>query len=136
MDVVETAALPQTIFIGTEARMRKGVDFVWRYDLVNVGSIRIYVCRHPPSITYAGDVMFIHAEPIDGQVWHVVYEGREIDHTLEQRQPVFRTRANYWQQGQREWDMNEAEGRQDYGAEWIAPQWRANGFTVSTRREM
>ena len=36
MDVVETAALPQTIFIGTEARMRKEVDFVWRYDLVNV----------------------------------------------------------------------------------------------------
>ena len=65
-----------------------------------------------------------------------IYEGREIDHSPEQRQPVFRTRANYWQQGQHEWDMNEAEGRQDYGAEWIAPQWRANGFTVSTRREM
>ena len=50
---------PETIFIGTENRFRKGAGHVWRYQLSFVGDQRVYVCLQPPSTTHAGDVMFI-----------------------------------------------------------------------------
>ena len=56
--LVVASERPQTIFIGTRSRFRKGAGHVWRYELSSVGSQRIYVCLQPPSTTHANDVMF------------------------------------------------------------------------------
>ena len=57
--LVVASERPDTIFIGTRSRFRKGAGHVWRYQLSSVGSQRIYVCLQPPSTTYSNDVMFI-----------------------------------------------------------------------------
>ena len=47
MDVAQGAEFPQSVFIGTENRMKKGPKFVWKYDLVAVGAEHSYVYKKP-----------------------------------------------------------------------------------------
>ena len=136
LDGVMTADRPPMIFIGTAARMRRGVDHVWQYELVAVGSSRMYVCRQPSETTFRGDLMFIVPEQSGDDIWFVAYEGREVDGQLEQRQPVFRTRSNFWEVGDHEWEVNEATHRGSYAMDWVEPQWRSSGWNVCTRHSM
>ena len=69
---------PETIFIGTANQVAKGVEHVWRYKLTFVGAERMYVGMVPPSITHAGDLMFIMEEVVEGNKWYVAYEGRPV----------------------------------------------------------
>ena len=135
-EIVALDGRPATIYIGTAARMRKGVAHVWRYDLVHVGADRFYVCQTPPSTTFPGDVMFIVQEQVGGQTWYVAYEGRVVDGLLEQRSAVFRTLQPFWEAGNHEWEVNGAQSRESYEAAWVEPQWQASGWSVCTRHEM
>ena len=132
---------PATIFIGTSSRFAKGVGYVWRYLLTTVGPERIYVCMEPPSTTHAGDCMFIAPQVVEGTLWHVVYEGRAVpneegEQELEQRAPVFRTLASFWEVGVHEWQTNAVPSRPSYTEEVQEAQWQAPDFMVCTRHEM
>ena len=132
---------PATIFIGTVSRFAKGVGHVWRYVLTTVGSELIYVCMEPPSTTHAADCMFIAPEVVEGILWHVVYEGRAVpneegEQELEQRAPVFRTLASFWEVGVHEWQTNAVPSRASYTEEVQEAQWQASDFMVCTRHEM
>ena len=132
---------PATIFIGTSSRFAKGVGYVWRYVLTTVGPERIYVCMEPPSTTHAGDCMFIVPQVVEGTLWHVVYEGRAVpneegEQELEQRAPVFRTLASFWEVGVHEWQTNAVPSRASYTEEVQEAQWQASDFMVCTRHEM
>ena len=120
---------PETIFIGTANQVAKGVEHVWRYKLTFVGAERIYVCMEPPSATYAGDLMFIMEEVVEGNKWYVAYEGRPVpnaegEQELEKRAAVFRTSASFWEDGVREWETNNVRSRATYAEPAQAPQWR------------
>eukprot|EP00434_Breviolum_minutum_P029605 symbB.v1.2.026176.t1/scaffold2592.1/size78170/1 len=132
---------PATIFIGTSSRFAKGVGYVWRYALTTVGPERIHVCMQPPSTTHAGDCMFIVPQVVEGTLWHVVYEGRAVpneegEQELEQRAPVFRTYASFWENGKHEWQTNAVPSRASYTEEVQEAQWQACDFMVCTRHEM
>ena len=131
---------PATIFIGASSRFAKGVGHVWRYVLTTVGSELIYVCMEPPSTTHAGDCMFIAPEVVEGILWHVVYEGRAVpnekgEQELEQRAPVFRTLASFWEVGVHEWQTNAVSSRASYAEQLREAQWQSD-FMVCTRHEM
>ena len=129
--------LPATIFIGTSSGFAKGVGYVWRYVLTTVGPERIYVCMEPPSTTHAGDCMFIVLQVVEGTLWHVVYEGRAVPNEEgEQRAPVFRTLASFWEVGVHEWQTNAVPIRASYTEEVQEAQWQASDFMVCTRHEM
>ena len=115
---------PATIFIGTSSRFAKGVGYVWRYVLTTVGPERIYVCMEPPSTTHAGDCMFSVPEVVEGE------------QELEQRAPVFRTWASFWEVGVHEWQTNAVPSRASYTEEVQEAQWQASDFMVCTRHEM
>ena len=132
---------PATILIGTSARSAKGVGHVWRYVLTTIGEDRVYLCMDPPSTTHGGDCMFILSEVVDGTLWHVVYEGRAVSNEegvreLQERGPVFRTVASFWEVGQHEWQINSVETRASYTAAVQQADWQASGFMVCTRHEM
>ena len=80
--------------------------------------------------------MFILPEQVDGVLWFVVYEGRRSRRHLEQRQAVFRSRDNFWEVGDHEWETNEAETRKSDDAEWVEPLWQASGWTFCTRHNV
>ena len=129
---------PATIFIGTASRFAKGVGHVWRYTF---GAERIYVCMEPPSTTHAGDCMFIVPEVVEGTLWYVVYEERAIpneegEQELEQRAPVFRTLASFWEVGVHAWQTNAVPSKASYTEEVQEAQWQASDFMVCTRHEM
>ena len=89
-----------TIFIGIANRFAKGVEHVWCYKLIFIGTECIYVCMEPPSTTHAGDCMFIMPEVVEGSKWYVAYEGRSVSNAedeqdLEQRAAIFRTSASF-----------------------------------------
>ena len=132
---------PATIFIGTSSRFAKGVGYVWRYVLTTVGPERIYVCMEPPSTTHAGDCMFIVPQVVEGTLWRVVYEGRPVpnvkgEQELEQRAPVLRTLASFWEVGVHEWQTNAVPSTASYTEEVQEAQWQASDFMVCTRHEM
>lgn len=104
--LVVASERPDTIFIGTRSRFRKGAGHVWRYQLSSVGSQRIYVCLQPPSTTHANDVMFIVPQLEGDRVFYVAYEGRVVNGELEQRAAVFRTAAPFWEVGDHVWETN------------------------------
>ena len=123
--------LPDEIFIGARRRFASGASAVWRYKLTSVGDQRIYVCSEPPSTTHGnGDVMFIVPEPEGEKVFHVAYEGRVVNGELEQRAPVFRAEAAFWEVGDHVWETNRLESRANYEDPWQEPQWEASGWTV------
>ena len=124
---------PETIFIGTENRFRKGAGHVWRYQLSSVGDQRVYVCLQPPSTAHAGDVMFIVPQLEGERVFHVAYEGRVVNGELEQRAAVFRTAAAFWEVGDHVWETNRLRSRASYEEAWQEPQWEASGWTVRTQ---
>ena len=69
-----------TIYVGTKSRFAKGVEHVWRYQLMWVGRQQLFVCLEPPSTTHANDIMFIVPQMDNGALFHVVYEGRRTQH--------------------------------------------------------
>ena len=122
---------PATIFIGTSSRFAKRVGHVWRYVLTTVGSELIYVCMEPLSTTHAGDCMFIAPEVVEGILWHVVYKGRAVpnekgEHELEQRAPVFRTLASFWEVGVHEWQTHAVSSRASYTEQLREAQWQSD----------
>ena len=121
--LVVASERPDTIFIGTRSRFRKGAGHVWRYQLSSVGSQRIYVCLQPPSTTHANDVMFIVPQLEGDRVFYVAYEGRVVNGELEQRAAVFRTAAPFWEVGDHVWETNALTSRSSYEEEWQEPQW-------------
>ena len=132
---------PETIFIGTANQVAKGVEHVWRYKLTRVGAERMYVFMEPPSITHAGDLMFIMEEVVEGNKWYVAYEGRPVpnaegEQELEKRAAVFRTSAWFWEDGVHEWETNNVRSRATYADPAEEPQWRASDFMVCARHEM
>ena len=132
---------PATIFIGAASRFAKGAAHVWRYTLTMVGAERMYVCMEPPSTTHAGDCMFIVPELVEGTLWYVAYEGRVIpnaegEQELEERAPVFRTLASFWEVGVHEWQTNAVPSRASYTEEVQKAQWQAPDPMVCTRHEM
>ena len=131
--LVVASERPETIFIGTRSRFRKGAGHVWRYELSSVGSQRIYVCLQPPSTTHANDVMFIVPQVEGDRVFYVAYEGRGVNGELEQRAAVFRTAAPFWEVGDHVWETNALTSRSSYEEEWQEPQWQASGWTVRTQ---
>ena len=94
------------------------------------------MCREVLDTTFRTDLLFIVAEEAAGVLWFVVYEGREADSQLEQRQPVFRTGCNFWEVREHEWQTNQAVSRMSYDAKWVEPQWQASGWTVCTRHDV
>ena len=98
-------------------------------------------CSAHLRTTHAGDCMFIVPEVVDGTLWHVAYEGRAManaqgEQELEQRAPVFRTSASFWEVGVHEWQTNAVPSRASYTEEWQEAQWQASAFMVDTRHDM
>ena len=94
-----------------------------------------------PSTTHAGDCMFIVPQVVEGTVWHVVYEGRAVpneegEQELEQRAPVFRTLASFWEVRAHEWQTNAVPSRASYTEEVQEAQWQASDFMVCARHDM
>ena len=132
---------PKTIFIGIANRFAKGVEHVWRYKLFLVGAEHIHVCMEPPSTTHAGDLMFIMEEVVEGNKWHVAYEGRPVSNAegeqeLEKRAAIFRTSASFWEDGVHEWEINDVRSRATYTEVVEEPQWQASGFMVCICHEI
>eukprot|EP00438_Fugacium_kawagutii_P007269 Skav211174 [mRNA] locus=scaffold1363:257676:258071:- [translate_table: standard] len=124
---------PETIFIGTLSDFMHGADHVWRYQLKWVGDQKIYMCLEPPSTTRAGDIMYIVRHLEGEKVFHVAYEGRDVDGVLEARAAVFRTEAVFWEVGEHVWETNALTSRVSYDDLWQHPQWEASGLRVRTQ---
>ena len=62
--------------------------------------------------------------------------GRLQHGLLEEWQPVFRTRANFWEVGEHEWETNAAQMRSGYDSAWVQPEWRNSGWFVCTRHSV
>ena len=74
-------------------------------------------------------------------MWCTKGKGRAVpneegEQELEQRAPVFRTLASFWEVGVHEWQTNAVPSRASYTEEVQEAQWQASDFMVCTRHEM
>ena len=99
--------LPATLSIGTQSAFDGGYQYTYRF----VQEIQLYVCDQRTTTGVDGEVMAISiSSDDDGKTWYVASEGqlsRSGDgQRFHGRQMVFRTRDQFWEAGEHEWQMN------------------------------
>ena len=99
--------LPVTLSIGTQRAFDGGYQYTYRF----MQEIQLYVCDHQTTTGVDGEVMAISiSSDDDGTTWYAASEGhlsRSGDgQRFHGRQMVFRTRAQFWEAGEHEWQMN------------------------------
>ena len=99
--------LPVTLSIETQRAFAGGYQYKYRF----VEEIKLYVCDQRTTTGVDGEVMAISiSSDDDGNTWYVASEGqlsRSGDgQRFHGRQMVFRTRAQFWEAGEHEWQMN------------------------------
>ena len=99
--------LPVTLSIGTQRAFDGGYQYTYRF----VQEIQLYVCDQRTTTGVDGEVMAISiSSDDDGNTWYAASEGqlsRSGDgQRFHGRQMVFRTRDQFWEAGEHEWQMN------------------------------
>ena len=98
--------LPVTLTIGTQRAFDGGRQYTYHF----MQEIQLYVCDKTTT-GVDGEVMAISiSSDDDGKTWYVASEGqlsRSGDgQRFHGRQMVFRTRDQFWEAGEHEWQMN------------------------------
>ena len=98
--------LPVTLTIGTQRAFDGGRQYTYHF----MQEIQLYVCDKTTT-GVDGEVMAISiSSDDDGTTWYAASEGRLSRSGDGQRfygrQMVFRTRAQFWEAGEHEWQMN------------------------------
>ena len=99
--------LPVTLSIGTQRAFDGGYQYTYRF----VQEIQLYVCDQRTTTGVDGEVMAISiSSDDDGNTWYAASEGQLSQsgdgQRFHGRQMVFRTRAQFWEAGEHEWQMN------------------------------
>ena len=99
--------LPVTLSIGTQRAFDGGYQYTYRF----VQEIQLYVCDQRTTTGVDGEVMAISiSSDDDGNTWYVASEGQLLGsgdgQRFHGRQMVFRTRDQFWEAGEHEWQMN------------------------------
>ena len=99
--------MPATLSIGTQKAFDEGCQYKYRF----VEELKLYVCHERTSTWVDGEVMAISMGSDDhGNTWYAASEGQLSQSADGQRfhgrQMVFRTRAQFWEAGEHEWQMN------------------------------
>ena len=99
--------LPVTLSIGTQRAFDGGYQYTYRF----VREIQLYVCDQRTTTGVDGEVMAISiSSDDDGNTWYAASEGQLSQsgdgQRFHGRQMVFRTRAQFWEAGEHEWQMN------------------------------
>ena len=99
--------LPVTLSIGTQRAFDEGYQYKYRF----VEEIQLYVCDERTTTRVDGEVMAISMGSDDhGNTWYAASEGQLSQsgdgQRFHGRQMVFRTRAQFWEAGEHEWQMN------------------------------
>ena len=117
---------PATIFISMSSRFAQGVGHVWR--VLTTVDLSASTCAWIRLVLRMLEIVCsLCQKVVDGTLWHVVYEGRAVPNEegrqeLEQRAPVFRTLASFWDVGAHEWRTNAVPSRASYTEEVQAAQ--------------
>ena len=93
--------------IGTQKAFDEGYEYKYRF----VEEISLYVCDDKTTTSVDGEVMAIEVgEDEYGNTWYAASEGQLSQsgdgQRFHGRQMVFRTRAQFWEAGEHEWQMN------------------------------
>ena len=96
-----------TLSIGPQRALAEGYQYTYRF----VEELTLSVCDERTTTRVDGEVMAISiSSDDDGNTWYVASEGklsRSGDgQRFHGRQMVFRTRAQFWEAGEHEWQMN------------------------------
>ena len=96
-----------TLSIGTKKAFAGGYEYNYRV----ADDINMYVCDRQTTTSVDGEVMAISVGSDElGNTWYAASEGqlsRSGDgQRFHGRQMVFRTRAQFWEAGEHEWQMN------------------------------
>ena len=99
--------LPVTLSIGTQRAFDGDYQYTYRF----VREIQLYVCDQRTTTGVDGEVMAISiSSDDDGNTWYAASEGQLSQsgdgQRFHGRQMVFRTRAQFWEAGEHEWQMN------------------------------
>ena len=99
--------LPATLSIGTQKAFDEGYEYKYRF----VEEISLYVCDDKTTTSVDGEVMAISVGSDEyGNTWYAASEGQLSQpgdgQRFHGRQMVFRTRAQFWEAGEHEWQMN------------------------------
>ena len=99
--------LPVTLSIGTQRAFDGGYQYTYRF----VQEIQLYVCDQRTTTGVDGEVMAISiSSDDDGNTWYAASEGQLSQsgdgQRFHGRQMVFRTRDQFWEAGEHEWQMN------------------------------
>ena len=99
--------LPAKLAIGTQKAFDEGYEYKYRF----VEEIKLYVCDERTTTRVDGEVMAISMGSDDhGNTWYAASEGQLSQsgdgQRFHGRQMVFRTRAQFWEAGEHEWQMN------------------------------
>ena len=99
--------LPAKLAIGTQKAFDEGYEYKYRF----VEEISLYVCDDKTTTGVDGEVMAIEVcEDEYGNTWYAASEGQLSQsgdgQRFHGRQMVFRTRAQFWEAGEHEWQMN------------------------------
>ena len=99
--------LPVTLSIGTQRAFDEGYQYKYRF----VEEIQLYVCDERTTTRVDGEVMAISMGSDEhGNTWYAASEGQLSQsgdgQRFHGRQMVFRTRAQFWEAGEHEWQMN------------------------------
>ena len=99
--------LPANLSIGTQKAFDEGYEYKYRF----VEEISLYVCDDKTTTSVDGEVMAIEVgEDEYGNTWYAASEGQLSQsgdgQRFHGRQMVFRTRAQFWEAGEHEWQMN------------------------------
>ena len=99
--------LPAKLAIGTQKAFDEGYEYKYRF----VEEISLYVCDDKTTTSVDGEVMAIEVgEDEYGNTWYAASEGQLSQsgdgQRFHGRQMVFRTRAQFWEAGEHEWQMN------------------------------
>ena len=98
--------LPVTLTIGTQRAFDGGRQYTYHF----MQEIQLYVCDKTTT-GVDGEVMAISiSSDDDGNTWYAASEGQLSQsgdgQRFHGRQMVFRTRAQFWEAGEHEWQMN------------------------------
>ena len=96
-----------TLSIGTQRAFDEGYQYKYRF----VEEMQLYVCDERTTTRVDGEVMAISMGSDDhGNTWYAASEGQLSQsgdgQRFHGRQMVFRTRAQFWEAGEHEWQMN------------------------------
>ena len=112
---------PEALVIGTAKAFQKGYEYHYRKG--RVGEEYMYQCAKGSDYSMAGEVLYIVCE---GE-YYVAHDGwTNHENRLTLRQPVFRTRDDFYMVGTHHWEINHAAHASSVRA---TPDWRGHMAT-------